>query len=259
MKEHRMPQPWVVICLVFLSIVFFLVLMLQTMPKDAGRPLPQSSFTENSATTPPPPFSSSSSPKGLALNGDTADKSKILALVQECMKHHFYSSPDIHSLDLSLGKNRVSGIKIAKTFFVYESSLSLSSRNEFILKIIIDPPEISIHLADNPDYSKFYPLLNPFFHVLELEYVWTFSNQTPDPIWKLKSLTAIPVEWESNRYNKLYKDTKNSPLYEENIVEPIQWSPTEIQTFLKQTGLFDSINVVFPEEISVVELKGKLI
>lgn len=146
---------------------------------------------------------------------------------------------------ISLGEKEVSAIHVAKTFFIYDCRIVYdASKQCFVITILMELPPIQIVIDEA--YSSHYPLLNPYLHVVEFVYHWTPSKQAPmmsDQL-RLKTFNVFTVDWEMNRYHRMFLDIKGSPLFRIGLPEPIHFTKEQLHQFLHDMDLFQTIPVM---------------
>lgn len=142
---------------------------------------------------------------------------------------------------LQLHDKPVSKVTIDKNFFIYDVQVLFVS-DHFMVTILMELPPVRVWYEDK-EYYEFYPLLNPYIHVVELTYNWGFDKQTfeMDKEMRLEKMELHMVPWESNRYQTMYVQTKSSPLYLAKIPEPIPFSEKELHAFLREIHLLETI------------------
>lgn len=167
------------------------------------------------------------------------------SIVKEGIKNHIEkrSTDVVDPKELLLGTRIVKKVVEEKSFFIYDTQL-VSSNKGFIVKILMELPPIKVFYADE-EYYKYYPLINPYIHVAEMTYEWSF-----DPITMAMNTQMFllerkvwTVDWDINRYNTMYIQTMNSPLYLSKMPEPMKLSADELKKFIETIGVLDTIPV----------------
>lgn len=152
-------------------------------------------------------------------------------------------SKEVPSQKLMLRDKVVNKVTIEKNFFIYDVQV-LSVSDHFLVTILMELPPVRVWYEDK-EYYQFYPLINPYIHVVELTYKWGFNPYTleMDKDMTLESMKLHMVGWDSNRYYTMFIQTKNSPLYLSKIPKPIPFTEKELHSFLQDTKLLDTINM----------------
>lgn len=242
--SEKSPNRWFIMFFVFLTLVFFLFLLLQnSTPNSPKLTLPPAATNEPSLKN-----------HSLAHKGILVNKDQLNAFIREWIRRYLESGGcNPIGSGVQLGDKKIKSVQvIGKSFLVYEAKIVPAPKG-FVLNIIMDLPDLKIEWeGENCGYQKFYPLLNPYIHVVELEYQWIWTDE-PSFTLSMSNMDIQMVDWASNQYHKNYKDTKNSPLYKMPIPEPRNWTREELSGFLRSLGLFQTLTVV-QTDLSLVQL-----
>jgi hypothetical protein len=148
-----------------------------------------------------------------------------------------------------LGSTAVHSICVEKpVFFIYNTHVNYDPiSNLFHVKILMELPPIRVFIS--PEYSKYYPLINPYIHVVEATYGWRVKEDGMlESAMRLEKFDIFMVDWERNRYWNTYIQTINSPMKVPDMPPPISWSKDELTAFFLQTNLFVTLPVPSDEE-----------
>lgn len=248
MKDKKPPKQnsgWFILFAVFFTIATFLLILLQATPASSTPPTNKIETLTNSSMA----FVGN---KVLLHKKEKVEKTKLNTLTQDWLKRYFESvSGDIGN-GLLLKEQKIKGVQVGKSFLVYDVKL-ISKNNGFLLHLTMEPPEIYLKW-ENEIYVSFYPFLNPYIHVMDLIYTWTWTDQ-PNFNLQLEQMDIQTVSWTSNRYHNNYRDLKSSPLYKMPVPEPADFSKEEILSFLKKLGLFQTLTVV-QQDLEVSDING---
>lgn len=247
MENKTQQNGWFVVFIIFCTLAIFLFVILQTIPAS---PSPKSVplYLKNISTETPISLKN----KCLVYKGQKLENGTLNNLIQDWMKRFFESASSSIAGATQLSDKLITGIHIGKSFLLYEVKLQQET-DGFRLYLTMEPPEIVVDWEDK-NYAKYYPLLNPYIHVLELEYNWIWTTK-PEFNLNLLKMDIQTVNWDHNKYWRNYKDTKNSPLYKMCIPEPVSWTKDQIMSLLQAIGLFQTITVV-QTDLSLDEIQG---
>jgi hypothetical protein len=162
---------------------------------------------------------------------------------------HSVSSPVRSDKPFTLGSTIVHSVCIDKpVFFIYDTHITYDPMNDwFYVKILMELPPIKIFISS--EYSKYYPLINPYIHMIETTYRWQVKKDGMlEPTMHLEKLDICMVDWQKNRYWNTYIQTINSPIKVSDMPSPISWSKDELTAFLLQTNLFITLSIPIEED-----------
>ena len=254
-QTEKSPHGWLIITLIIFTLCVFLMIMLYSVD---GTEIVLYKRVKNVAvaqTSPPEPVPLLGS-LTLRKGDKILNHHEKTNLSKESIRKYVHSfsieSPD----KFELHNQPVSSVSFGKEFFIYDVKIVPTS-SKIIVTILIELPSIEVVIGSG-DYSKLYPLINPYIHVAELTFEWNFNMFTyvMNDSMKLKTMKLFMVNWENNRYNNTYIQTKNSPLFMVNIPEPFNLSEDELHTFIINTGIFEEIPIVAEETIYIEEISA---
>jgi len=181
----------------------------------------------------------------LMVDGEPMDKKKQMAFLQQLMgqlisklagSKRTLSSPD-------------SMLWLDKEFYLYDVRwIHDPTLPGFRITVLLDPPPI--HLSDaDPVYVQWYPLLNPYLHMVEIHYLWKEmvspkdqgGGYTMGSQLLFDSARIVAVPWTVNRYHQDYLQRKTSPICTKNMPEPRPITDDKMESLLQQTGLLTSL------------------
>lgn len=295
-EQYRSPHGWLIMFLILMTMgVFLLVVLTATASPSPCQSLLCMSLNKDEPSTikkstmPPallapmamttaPPMTTTGVMKRLLIDGKTADHSSIIRLMNEELRRHFSSLPPnlplqpssslqqpsslqpvAAAVGLDLGGKRVTRISVGKNFYIYDCKIIHRPSNPYLeATLLIDLPSIEINFSTI--YAKYYPLINPYIHVVELHYRWGFTDGIMDSIMSLESIRLYMVDWSMNRYRNMYIHTKNSPMCFSDMPEPIPFTQEQLHQFLLQSHLFATLPISSPNSLiaqSVQDLNPK--
>lgn len=251
-KPTKQNSGWFILFAVFFTIAIFILFLLQATSPSSSQTNPSTVVATSTGSN---VSSGSSSNKLLVYKKEKVEKPHLNTLTQDWLKRFFESVSENVGNGLVVRGQTVKGVQVGKSFLIYNVKLT-SKNNGFLLHITMEPPELKIQW-ENEIYGQFYPLLNPYIHVMDLIYTWTWTGQ-PTFTLQLEQMDVQTVPWKSNRYHNDYRDIKGSPLYKVPVPEPLDLSKEEITEFLKSTGIFQTLTVV-QTDLEVSDVQGSTV
>lgn len=282
-KEYKSPHGWVIIFLIVFTLSIFLITMVYTVDREKVKvenkdpPLQQKNTKLNvsslpTTTTMPP------SPLKIIRDGKVLYRHHKIDVIHEALKRHLHSLPsiiqvsaentsfiqDVYStknVSLFLHGYELGKVSVEKTFYIYDCSI-VPTNDYLVVTILMELPPITIDLKEHPEYSMYYPSINPYIHVVELVYLWGYDNNTMETYnnMKLSNLKIYMVSWENNLYRKSYEQVKNSPLYKSNVPLPLELKKEELYDFLMSSGILSEIPMIFnpPIQLQSAQIKPSI-
>lgn len=199
----------------------------------------------------------------VARNGKVLRRHDKVAIVGETLKRHLHALPDkivlakdeeldvrtaysTKDITLMLHGYEVADISVGKNMYIYDCSI-VPTTDYLVVTVLMELPQISVTLKDHPDYSLYYPTINPYIHVVELVYVWGYDKETLEthPRMDLTNLKIFMVSWENNMHRKSYEQVKNSPLYKSNVPAPLDLKKEELYDFLTKSKILEKVPMLF--------------
>lgn len=279
-KEYKSPHGWVIIFLIVFTLSIFLITMVYTVDREKVKvenkdPPPQQkniklNVSSLPTTTTMPPY-----PLKIIREGKVLYRHHKIDIIHEALKRHLHSLPsiiqvsaentsfiqDVYStknVSLFLHGYELGKVSVEKTFYIYDCSI-VPTNDYLVVTILMELPPITIDLKEHPEYSMYYPSINPYIHVVELVYLWGYDNNTMETYnnMKLSNLKIYMVSWENNLYRKSYEQVKNSPLYKSNVPLPLELKKEELYDFLMSSGILSEIPMIFnpPIQLQSAQIK----
>lgn len=273
-KQNRSSNGWIIIFLIIFTLCTFLWAMVYTVEQENNRTYKcaeQEKITTEKTPTSLPLFTSTPPPNPVKIlrNEKILNRYEKMDVINDAMKRHFHSLPNtidlmedkrpthnvysIRDLNLSLHGYEISSFSIGKSFYIYDCTIVPVANNQLMTTILMELPEINIVFKDHPEYSKYYPTINPYIHVVELVYFWEYDKDTLETKNQmiLSNIRIVMVSWENNLYRKSYEQVKNSPLYKANVPIPLNLKKEELYDFLTRGGVLDQIPMIFNPPITL--------
>lgn len=264
-EEHKSPHGWFIILLIVFTLCVFILTMVHSIEQENEMDMKnQKKEKENINPTKKlvvsPSTSLPSVPINIVRGGKVLIRREKFDIVVETIKRHLHVIPDTiidnnaphktsHStknVSLLLHGYEIESVSVGKSFYVYDCNITPTA-DKLIVTVLMELPEIKVVFKDHPEYSKYYPTINPYIHVVEFVYLWAYDKKTmkPAPYMKLSNLKIFMVSWEDNLYKKSYEQVKNSPLYKVNVPIPLNIKKEELYDFLIQSTIFNQIPMIF--------------
>lgn len=275
----KSPHGWVIIFLIVFTLCIFLWAMVNTVdqenihlkrkqfPDVCSHTTSTTKTSEKILTTTPSPITNIK----VIRNGKVLNRHQKMDTIQEAIKRHIHSLPDIiqvssgsssedvlhnaysiRDVSLSLHGYEISNFSVGKNFYIYDCTI-VPMNNYLMITILMELPEIKIVFKDHPEYSMYCPTINPYIHVVELVYLLEYDPDTLEIVQQmnLSNLRIFMVSWENNIYYKSYEQVKNSPLYKSDIPFPLNIKKEELYDFLMKSGVLDQIPMIFNPPITL--------
>jgi len=233
---------WMIMFVVGITIVVFLWILLSSVPMAAVAAKQQ----EEEVMVVDIEEKYDGSDYFLTRDEEKVEGRAMIQMVSGWMRRAF-EKKTTSTTTISLGKDMptITSVRIDKTFFIYDCRLTFNpTKRCFVLTILMELPPLHIFINGNEEYSKYYPLLNPYIHVVELSYLWkATSDGTMKTSLTLDKIKVFPVDWKMNRYNAMYLD--NSQLGKIICLpKPIEINnEEELRRILMETNLFATLPV----------------
>jgi hypothetical protein len=233
---------WMIMFVVGITIVIFLWILLSSVPMAAVAAKQQ----EEEVMVVDIEEKYDGSDYFLTRDEEKVEGRAMIQMVSGWMRRAF-EKKTTSTTTISLGKDMptITSVRIDKTFFIYDCRITFNpTKRCFVLTILMELPPLHIFINGNEEYSKYYPLLNPYIHVVELSYLWkATSDGTMKTTLTLDKIKVFPVDWKMNRYNAMYLD--NSQLGKILCLpKPIEINnEEELRRILMETNLFATLPV----------------
>lgn len=283
-KEQKSPHGWFIILLIVFTLCIFLLTMVYTMEQENVMVIRK--FKKEDTNAEPKnnpgkklimPTTTTSTPSvafKIIRGGRTLYRHDKTDLVNESMKRHLHSLPAVvdvsiknenvettpysdETVSLSLHGYEISKFSVGKNFYIYDCNIA-TTPDYLVVTILMELPEIKVEFKGHPEYSQYCPTINPYIHVVELVYVWSYDKKTmeTDDFMTLSSLKIFMVSWEDNLYRKSYEQVKNSPLYKVNVPIPLNLNKEDLYDFLTKSNIFTNVAMAFTPPITLQSIQN---
>lgn len=263
-KEQTSPHGWFVLLLIVFTLCVFLLTMVCAIEQENGMVVKRKKCdleTKTNTTNNPIKILLTTSTPPVAVkmlrSGKTLRRPEKTDLVYGSVKRHLCSLPEEVRSSLFLHGYEVSQFSVGKNFYMYDCNVS-ATPDYLLTTILMELPEIRVVLKDHPEYSQYYPNLNPYIHAVELVYRWGYDKQTmePDDYMTLSHMKILMVSWEDNLYRKSYEQVKNSPLHRVQTPTPLRLQKEELHDFLTKCHILDNIAMAFSPPITLQSIQN---
>lgn len=276
MEKKESPHGWLIVFLIVFSLSVFLLAMVLSVDPDKKMKVGVATNTKkikNNPTTTsssPPikakPLLTSTVPPiadRVARNGKVLRRHDKVAIVGETLKRYLHALPDkivptkddeidvrtaysTKDITLTLHGYEVSEFSVGNNLYIYDCSI-VPTTDYLVVTVLMELPQISVILKEHPEYSMYYPTINPYIHVVELVYTWGYDKETLEthPRMDLTNLKIFMVSWENNLHRKSFEQVKNSPLYKSNVPAPLDLKKEELYDFLIQSKIMEKVPMIF--------------
>lgn len=266
MENYKSPHGWLIILLIVFSLgVFLTATLLTTTPKTTAKMIGKDPPPTNVDLMPPAPASKNMS---VARNGKVLRRHDKQEVVHEALRRLFYSFPDKLVMEPYKDDKRppyksegafflhgyaVESVSVGKSVYLYDCTIMQAS-DHLVVRVLMELPEVRVLLQDHPEYSKYYPTINPYIHAVEATYKWGYDPNTFEThdSMRLTNLKLMMVSWQDNLYRKSFEQVKNSPLYRVNVPLPLELQQEELHGFLTATGILNNVPMIFDPPIVLV-------
>lgn len=277
MEKKESPHGWLIVFLIVFSLSVFLLAIVLSVEPDKKTNIGVATNTKKTSLTNDPTTSSApikTKPMlttttvppiadRVARNGKVLRRHDKVAIVGETLKRYLHALPDkivptkdeeidvrtaysTKNITLTLHGYEVSDFSVGKNLYIYDCSI-VPTTDYLVVTVLMELPQISVTLKDHPEYSMFYPTINPYIHVVELIYTWGYDKETLEAHKRmdLTNLKIFMVSWENNLHRKSYEQVKNSPLYKSNVPVPLNLKKEDLYDFLIQSKIMEQVPMLF--------------